>query len=318
MHNHQVNKNNPLSYKEAVLDLYHMLHDAYCQEFGADGAPEYIHNEYGEYIEALVTKQKPGMLLPIYEGWCYSPLWDVPRRLAQDTRLKSRPALLEHRERMQALIRRTDLFVVESRIVERAEAFGLQRRSQRVLLNSIIEAEDIITQAQHQLEIAEQALCDASYADYHEKQKARTQCETRLRLYRLRLYWLSLWQMQEDNRVKIVRKARVTSAEFVSSLIRPEDLDDANDLLQEQLARQNKNSYNTEADLVGFEIYALLGVWYADMLRYCGATKAELRQIRLGKQKTENETTLGIEKETKPKKYHRSWKEVARLKYKRN
>jgi len=89
-----------------VLALYDHLHDAFCQEFGWQAAPEYSVDGLGQRLPNLAQLVRdPGLLLPAHNGWVHSPEWVAPLRL--DEKLLTAAPDLEDEEA-------TRLFVMEA------------------------------------------------------------------------------------------------------------------------------------------------------------------------------------------------------------
>lgn len=128
-----------------VLALYGQLHDAFSEEFGPDAAPEYSIDNFGQRIPNLIQLVRdPGKLLPVHNGWIYSPEWVAPLRLDEEC-LNPLPNL-EDRDAAALFLMEAipvndrnvvELSVIEEHIYERAWTLGLLRSADDILDRAI-------------------------------------------------------------------------------------------------------------------------------------------------------------------------------------
>ncbi len=232
-----------------VLALYEQLHDAFCQEFGAQAVPEYAVDDVGQRVpDFLQLAHNPGLLLPAHDGWCYSPEWVAPLRLnemllnllpdledAEGVTMFAMEAFPVNSESVM------ELPVIERRIYGRAWTLGLLRSADHILDHAIERSRRDVAQATGDYEASIRLLASTLGAgEFRAGQLDTYRSEVRLRLHRLRLHWLELWSVVEIERKKKARGRKTSRVSQLQSTIKPQDVYDAYETIEMHLRQQDK------------------------------------------------------------------------------
>ena len=295
-----------------IIALYHTLHDEYCRVFGPNSAPEYFKNETGEREINFDFPNPVGDLVPSHNDWYYLPEADGPERMGLHPFLSDQalsPSVL--------FFDSVDTCEVDNKIRHRAWAHRLRHHSEAIFVNSINEAKDrLALTIKEYNKIRKDAHDDTSSIldEWGVTPIYRSQLliEEKIRLLRLRLHWLQIWDEWETPRRKTFNLNSVSNVapKNFSALVKPKDINEVNERIQDALDDLKANqraqqSFHDSKLPKEDDIYAPLGRWYAITLWRCGASDAELNAIRAGKVQKDGSVHL------------REWSEVARLKYKR-
>ena len=288
---------------DLVECLYQMLSSAYKSKYEDDFPLEY-KLKWGDLALPAWYESSQGGLLPIHNGWWYSPDEDAPKRF------KSISAYLSH---LQEPPRKThmpksvsdlyDIIDISIDILNRSSQYRFLRYAHDIVLQEIAETEE---------EIIEKRKLELLFQDIPDLQKRhikvipiiertiRRNRET-LKLLQVKLLWLQLWLEKDKRRLSTLRKSdetRIQKGNFIY-LITGEEVYRAYEAIAMSL---DDSCVNDE------RVFRLLGLWYADSLVECGANWKDLRKLRRPKARRIIEGKLNAP-------YYRQWSEIVKKKY---
>jgi len=253
------------SLQQTVIAKYEVLASIYqnmYQDRGTSGHPD---SEMPLYLK---------MLLPVYDGWCFSPEWEAPRPVEHwSGRFRNQQGALvdtlgeQHRDQLQA---------IESIILRRASDYRLLLYGKHLLRRAVDRvARELVTDmrprrsanphASDELHSLEELRMLLSTARTNDADGGGTGAWLQTELARLRYVWLISWgELVSTEALGLRGRVGSHSRHYrVERAIRAEDIDQAYDIIGTALAADGGRQ--TEA----------LGRWYLSILRLCGATKAD-------------------------------------------
>ena len=219
-----------------------------------------------------------GNSLPHTEGWCFSPLWEAPRRVQQWNGLRLRAC---HSLKLEQLY--NDFLTVDEAKAVKAVEQAIERRAR--LHVSKHHSERLITQAiARSFGAEENDHWQASRSGSEADELVAWACVTRAvinvdsavlthnaldsALASLRNFWLQHWLGLERIRLAQLRHETQEFSIFgnFSALIKPEEIAKVYDILQDKSGDH--------------DFYETLGIWYVCMLCRCGADWRTLLLLR--------------------------------------
>ena len=251
----------------AVLAKYEVLAGIYASAYPGHEAPGHPRSEMPPHLANL---------LPVYDGWCFSPNWEAPRPVEHWA------GHFRDDVNRQAVVMPswavTRLAAIETDILGRSEDYRLVLHANRLLRQAADEARlEVPTELDSRLNWR-RGRGFLPLTDYIAALKeAQTRAawgsavteEDRLNDRRLRLDWLGCWGDLTQINVRLARRRSGVYSETyqVQKSVGVNDIAEVHGL------------YIRTSETHGAHPTELLGHWYLTLLRRCGATKREEERI---------------------------------------